>query len=81
MVIKHDTYANSNELYLICFVQFYIIIAIHGNVLTNMYIPVYTLDNRKNFQFEKREQGLKVKNMQCKQVRDQKVWKQVKDGA
>ena len=64
---------------LICFVQFYI--AIHGNVLTNMYLPVCTLDNRKKFQFEKREWGLKVKSMQCKQVRDQKVWKQVKDGA
>ena len=33
----------------------------------------------KIFNFEKGVQGLKVKV--CKQVRDQKVWKQVKGGA
>ena len=37
------------------------------------------IDDRKNFNFKKVEQGLKVKVY--KHVRDQKVWKRVKDGA
>ena len=37
------------------------------------------LDDRKNFQFKKGNRDQKRKA--CKQVRDQKVWKQVKNVA
>ena len=34
----------------------------------------------KKFNFKKGEYGSKVKSMQTNIIRDQKVWKQVKDG-